>query len=113
MAVRFAMDLNGVALGMWEVARLLQQPKTQDEGRRKLDRLRHRLGEFKKQPVMSDSLSIFFQGKFDPEIYSSLLDCLENKDPVVVLPKIKSLAEQTRGYLDESRRTKTDLRRAF
>jgi hypothetical protein len=107
------MDLSGLALGMWEAARLIQRPTTRDEGQRKVARLRAQLENVKNRTLLSDSLRIYFHEQFDPDAYSATLDQLEHGSPAKALPEIKSLVDQTRNYLDESRRAKSDLRRAF
>ena len=113
MAVRCAMDLSGLALGMWEAARLIQSAKTKEEGQRKVARLKAQLESLKTRTLLSDSLRIYLHEQFDPSVYALTLDQLENGLPAKALPEIKTLVIQTRNYLDESRRAKSDLRRAF
>ncbi len=58
MAQRFAIDLSGMALGMWETARLLSKKQTQDEGKEKLEWLKSSLDSFKQRSTLSDSLAV-------------------------------------------------------
>jgi hypothetical protein len=107
------MDLSGMALGMWEAARLIQDRKTKEEGTKKVARLRAQLEGLRNKTLLSDSLKIYLQGRFDPTVYASTLDKLENGAPAKALPEIRSLVIQARNYLDESRREKSDLRRTL
>jgi hypothetical protein len=113
MAVRFAMDLSGVALGMLEAARLLSEKTSREEGLGKLNRIRTRLASFEARPFLGDSLSIFLKEKFEPRVYLEILDRLEKEGPNNIMPEIRALADKTSTYLNESRRTEADLLRAF
>jgi hypothetical protein len=113
MAVRFAMDLSGLSLGMLEAARLLAEEKTHEEGLSKLNRIRTRLASFEARPFLGDSLSIFLKEKFEPQTYLDILNRLEKDGPAKVAPEIRALADKTSTYLNESRRTEADLLRAF
>ena len=109
---RFAIDLSGLALGIWEAAFLLSRNTTRDEGHSKIEYLRDRLQSYKKQLALSDSLSFYLHTEFDPAVYSSMLDRLEREDVIKdIIPEIQELVDKTHAYINESRRQKADFRR--
>ena len=112
MAERFALDLSGVALGMWEAARLVTSDKTRENGLLKVKRLRQRLKSFKRQPFLSDSLRIYLKKEFDHNEYESILNRIDQRNNIkAVFPEIEKLVKTTREYLDETRRTRTNIQK--
>lgn len=111
MAERFALDLNGVALGMWEASRLFDNIETQDEGRDLVERLRQRLKNFKQRPFLSDSLRLYLKSEFVSSDYESILDRIGQYDLQTLLPEIKELVVATRECIDENRRERSDIKK--
>jgi len=111
MAERFALDLNGVALGMWEASRLFENIETQDEGRDLVERLRQRLKTFKQRPFLSDSLRLYLKREFVSSEYESILDTIGQHDLQALLPKIKRLVVETRECIDENRRERSNIKK--
>jgi len=110
MAERFALDLNGVALGMWEASRLFDNIETQDEGRDLVERLRQRLKNFKQRPFLSDSLRLYSKTEFVSSDYESILDRIGKSDLQTLLPEIKGLVVTTRECIDENRRERSNIK---
>ena len=113
LAIRSAIDLNGLALGMWETARLLTKESTREAGHRKLNRLRDRVRSVQARPGISESLEIYLNQEFAPQDYLSLMDRLESGDPKALMPEIAKLVGDTNGPLDDVARDTADLRRAL
>lgn len=111
MAERFALDLNGVALGMWEASRLFDNIETQDEGRDLVERLRQRLKNFKQRPFLSDSLRLYSKSEFVSSHYESILDRIGKSDLQTLLPEIKGLVVTTRECIDENRRERSNIKK--
>jgi len=112
-AERFILDLYGLALGIWEAARLLDDERTKSDGERKLERLHNRLRSYQQRPFLGDSMRIFFNKEFDPDKYYTVLSKLGKNKYQDVLPDIEGLVSKTREYVDESRRTRSAITRPF
>jgi hypothetical protein len=112
VALDSALDLNGLVLGMWEVAVLLQNDSTKKAAFQKLKRLRTRLEDLDEDPVVRDSLHFFLDINLQSKTYSSVLDRLEEGRVSEVLPEIEALALETNAQLHESGRETTDFRRS-
>ena len=116
MAQRFAIDLSGMALGIWETARLLLKKQTQEEGREKLSWLQDSLEDFRRRSTLSDSLRIHLKEEFKYDDFNNLLSALasENKKEIKeTIPAIEKLIQKTQGCLNESGRAKANFQRAL
>jgi hypothetical protein len=113
MARRAAIDLSGIALGMWEAAHLCTNPQTVEEGQQMAERLRTRLNTLKREPFLKDSLLIYIDKAFSIDTFTELLDNLEQQNLAGLLEKIEDLVQHTRAYLDDTRRTRPDFERAY
>ena len=116
MAQRFAIDLSGMALGMWETARLLSKKKTQDEGKEKLKWLQSSLDSFRKRSTLSDSLRIHLKEEFRYDEFNDLLSRLATGNTKQIrntIPAVEKLIQKTQGCLNDSNRTRADIERAL
>jgi len=101
---RFTLSLSSVALGIWEAARLLSKRETQQEGRRKLERLRKKIEAFGQTPALAESLRICLQKDFRPDEYLRTMDQILRADYATALPAIKDLVRKAQETLNEASR---------
>lgn len=113
MAQRFALDLNGLALGMWEAAAMLKKNK-KAAAVEKIEWIRCRLDTLRKKPVFQESLRMHLHEDFEPNKFTGILDRLstEGKSQILIT-EIESLIDETRGYLHESNREESGVQRTF
>ena len=110
LAQRFAIDLNGFALGMWEAAHLASKGK-EVESNYLLDRLRTRLQTFRQRPFLGDSLRVYYNFDFRPEKYAKILENLEKGFSAEAVSDIEQFVKLTESCLHETSGTKTDFKK--
>ena len=113
LAERCVIGLSGLALGMWEAARLLSAGPTRDAGRRKVTRLRDKLESFRDHADLNDSLGVILKRDINLEGYDYVLVRLEEEDFKNALPEIEKLVQATSGYLNDFRRATSGFERTL
>lgn len=91
MALRAALCLNGLGLGMWETARLLSQGEN-DEGTRKLARMALIVKSLTRQGEFA-VLRAFNVEVWDASHYHAMLDMIQ-RDPTNALQTMSEIVEK-------------------
>ncbi len=116
MAQRFAIDLNSMALGIWQAAYLLSKKETRNDGKEKVHLLQQRLEDFSRRSTLSDSLRIYRKEEFRYHEFNKLLSILATEDRKEIkeaIPAIEKLIQSTQECLNEPGRAKADFQRAL
>jgi len=116
MAQRFAIDLSGMALGIWQAAYLLSKKETRNDGKEKVHLLQERLEDFSRRSTLSDSLRIYMKEEFRYDEFNRLLSILATEDRSEIkeaIPAIEKLIQSTQECLNEAGRARADFQRAL